>query len=152
VAQNAVPWYSKFSGSFPPYNNDQHPFLVWNMYRVANGAIQQIGASGMKHAFLTINSNCLQPGERPHPGRRLRGRLQHRQQQRLQQHRPAQRLIATAASGSAAFHLRHELRREPQQRAGFNGAGDPRLVVTDADLGVAGATYFFGPGTWCATT
>ena len=26
-----IPWYTKFSGSFPPYGNDQHPFLIWNM-------------------------------------------------------------------------------------------------------------------------
>lgn len=53
-----VPWYGKFSGSFPPYNNDQHPFLVWNMYRLANGTLEQIGVSPLKHAFLTINSVC----------------------------------------------------------------------------------------------
>jgi hypothetical protein len=58
VGRTDVPWYGKFSGSFPPYNNDQHPFLVWNMYRVAGGALQQIGVSGVKHAFLTLNQNC----------------------------------------------------------------------------------------------
>ena len=25
-----IPWYAKFSGNFPPYNNDQHPYLIWN--------------------------------------------------------------------------------------------------------------------------
>jgi hypothetical protein len=56
-----VPWYMKFSGTFPPYNNDQHPFLIWNLYRVdSNGAITQIGRSGLKHAFATSNDgpNC----------------------------------------------------------------------------------------------
>ncbi len=54
-----IPWYTKFMGTFPPYNNDQHPYLIWNLYRVTNdGEIQQIGRSGIKHAFLTINSNC----------------------------------------------------------------------------------------------
>ncbi len=53
-----VPWYGKFSGNFPPYNNDQHPFLVWNMYRLANGVLEQVGVSPLKHAFLTINSVC----------------------------------------------------------------------------------------------
>lgn len=52
-----VPWYSMFSGNFPPYANDQHPYLVWNMYRInADGSIEQIGRSGVKHAFLTINA------------------------------------------------------------------------------------------------
>lgn len=53
-----VPWYTKFMGTFPPYNNDQHPYLIWNLYRVTDGVIEQIGRSGIKHAFLTINSSC----------------------------------------------------------------------------------------------
>ena len=54
-----IAWYAKFSGIFPPYDNDQHPYLIWNMYRInADGSIQQIGRSGVKHAFLTTNHNC----------------------------------------------------------------------------------------------
>jgi hypothetical protein len=58
VGTTDVPWHPKFSGTFPPYGNDQHPFLVWNMYRIANGAIEQIGRSPLKHAFLTLNTAC----------------------------------------------------------------------------------------------
>ena len=55
-----IPWYQKFSGNFPPYNNDQHPYLIWNLYRLnADGSIDQIGRSGVKHAFLTLNTACL---------------------------------------------------------------------------------------------
>jgi len=59
-----VAWYTKFTGSAPnynpPYKNDQHPFLIWNMYRInADGSIEQIGRSGVKHAFLTINAGCM---------------------------------------------------------------------------------------------
>lgn len=59
-----IPWYNKFSGVFPPHGNDQHPYLIWNLYRInADGSIDQIGRSGVKHAFLTTNSNCLEnPG------------------------------------------------------------------------------------------
>ncbi len=53
-----VPWQEKFEGFFPPYNTDQHPYLIWNIYRVTDGVFEQIGRSGIKHAFLTINSNC----------------------------------------------------------------------------------------------
>lgn len=54
-----IPWYSKFSGNNPPYNNDQHPYLIWNMYRLnPDGTIDQIGRSGVKHAFLTTNQGC----------------------------------------------------------------------------------------------
>ncbi|MEO5560854.1 MAG: hypothetical protein ABIO49_13115 [Dokdonella sp.] len=61
IGTAAVAWYDKFNNDEggvpqPPYNNDQHPFLIWNLYRVdADGRIKQIGVSGMKHAFLTIN-------------------------------------------------------------------------------------------------
>jgi hypothetical protein len=65
-----VPWYEKFTSSptnnpnfaYPYINNDQHPYLIWNLYRIdpvpGTGAstITQIGASGVKHAFLTTNS------------------------------------------------------------------------------------------------
>ncbi|MEO5734313.1 MAG: hypothetical protein ABIN96_16765 [Rubrivivax sp.] len=55
-----IPWWQKFSGSNPPYNNDQHPFLIWNLYRLnADGTIDQVGRSGVKHAFLTLNTSCL---------------------------------------------------------------------------------------------
>ncbi len=54
-----IPWNTKFSGNNPPYNNDQHPFLIWNLFRIdADGRIAQIGVSGVKHAFLTTNSSC----------------------------------------------------------------------------------------------
>jgi hypothetical protein len=57
-----VPWYTKFTSPQPPYNNDQHPFLIWNLYRVdANGKLEQIGRSGVKHAFVSVNVGCA-PG------------------------------------------------------------------------------------------
>lgn len=57
-----VPWYAKFSGYRPPYNNDQHPYLIWNLYRLnADGFVEQIGRSGIKHAFLTLNTGCTDP-------------------------------------------------------------------------------------------
>lgn len=54
-----VPWYPKFLGTLPPYGNDQHPYLVWNLYREdPDGYLLQIGRSGLKHAFVTINNGC----------------------------------------------------------------------------------------------
>lgn len=54
-----VPWNEKFSGSFAPFNNDQHPFLVWNIYRISDaGQIEHIARSGVKHAYLTVNDGC----------------------------------------------------------------------------------------------
>jgi hypothetical protein len=57
-----VAWYDKFSGSFPPYNTDQHPYLNWFVYREIDGRFEQIALSGIKHAFFTINTNCACPG------------------------------------------------------------------------------------------
>jgi len=56
-----VPWYEKFTTSpydYPYPGNDQHPYLIWNLYRIVDDQLEQIGASGVKHAFLTINSGC----------------------------------------------------------------------------------------------
>jgi hypothetical protein len=59
VGETAVTWHYMMSGEFPPYDNDQHPFLIWNLYRLdADGRIKQIGVSGLKHAFETVNWNC----------------------------------------------------------------------------------------------
>jgi hypothetical protein len=60
-----IPWYSKFTGNFAPYSNDQHPYLIWNLYRFnTDGSMEQIGRSGVKHAFLTTNTNCIEnPGD-----------------------------------------------------------------------------------------
>jgi hypothetical protein len=56
-----VPWQRQFSGAFPPYDTDQHPFLVWALFRESGGFFEPIAYSDVKHAFLTINSNCA-PG------------------------------------------------------------------------------------------
>jgi len=54
-----VAWYRKFTAARPPYDNDQHPNLIWNLYRVGtDGRIEQIGRSGVKHAFVTTNGGC----------------------------------------------------------------------------------------------
>lgn len=59
-----VPWYEKFMAGTPapPYNNDQHPILVWNLYRVgADGRVRQVGRSGAKHAWFSANVGCNDP-------------------------------------------------------------------------------------------
>lgn len=58
-----VPWFAMFSGTPEPYGADQHPFLVWNLFRLdADGTLKQLGASGVKHAFFSTNSDCPCPG------------------------------------------------------------------------------------------
>jgi hypothetical protein len=60
----SIPWNQKFTGNRPPYGNDQHPYLIWNMYRLnPDGSLEQIGRSGVKHAWLTTNGSCLDPND-----------------------------------------------------------------------------------------
>jgi hypothetical protein len=66
-----VPWRRKFSGAWPPHGNDQHPYLVWALYRIAATgegeggptAIQMLGRSALKHAFFATNADCSCPGD-----------------------------------------------------------------------------------------
>jgi hypothetical protein len=60
-----IPWYRKFEGSFPPYDNDQHAYLIYALYRIApvagaSGAtaIEMLGQSGLKHAVYATNQDC----------------------------------------------------------------------------------------------
>lgn len=57
-----VPWYLKFTANSPPYNNDQHPYLNWAVYREIDNRFEQIGLSELKHAFFSTNVNCSCPG------------------------------------------------------------------------------------------
>jgi len=55
-----IPWREMFSADCPPYNNDQHPYLTWNLYRITSeGLLEQIGHSGVKHAHIAANGDCL---------------------------------------------------------------------------------------------
>jgi hypothetical protein len=69
VGDRDVAWYVKF---FPqqnlppdlPYASDQHPFLVWALYREdADGSLVPLGSSGVKHAFFAQNAGCTCPGD-----------------------------------------------------------------------------------------
>ena len=53
-----VAWWEKFTGPNDPYNNDQHPYLIWNMYREIDNRFEQVGFSGVKHAFFSTNVGC----------------------------------------------------------------------------------------------
>ena len=67
-----VPWHTKFTGRFPPYDNDQHPYLVWQMLRLRDGALEPLGHNDLKHAFATANFNC-DPGACAEPNSHVLG-------------------------------------------------------------------------------
>ncbi|MCK7594021.1 hypothetical protein [Pseudomarimonas salicorniae] len=67
VGERDVAWYTKFyplnaqqtSPPDLPYPVDQHPYLVWALYREeADGTLVPLGSSGVKHAFFAQNSGC----------------------------------------------------------------------------------------------
>lgn len=53
-----APWFQKFSPPSEPYSTDQHPFLVWSMFREHEDRFEQSAISAIKHAFFTINQSC----------------------------------------------------------------------------------------------
>lgn len=152
VGTGNVPWNSKFSGTFAPYNNDQHPFLVWALYRETNGILEMIGKSDVKHAFLTINVNC-------DPGACRQGNILG----------IGCEDVYSVGTNSGHLGPRSEIKpnagtwahcNEPQPNTpshydqvapfcsqdntgGGEGPFEHRLAVTDAELSVVGAKYFF---------
>ena len=63
-----IAWYKMFNpdqippnSEQPPYNNDQHAYILWNLYRInADGSIEPIGRSGLKHAYhANTGGTCL---------------------------------------------------------------------------------------------
>ncbi len=60
VGQADVPWVPKFNinGLYPYEPRDQHPYLLWSMYRIHDGRIEMLANSGAKHAWFTVNTNC----------------------------------------------------------------------------------------------
>jgi hypothetical protein len=144
VGVTEVPWISKFSAPQPPYNNDQHPYLVWNMYRVVDGRLEQIGASGLKHAFLTLNTNCGCPS-----GSILWVNCE-----------DTYGVSTNNSTGSLSPRTEITAHTGVWQRCGsifdpdcdgfqnsppgFSGAGDPRrLAVPETELQTPGAQYYF---------
>jgi hypothetical protein len=80
-----IPWFGMFAnptrdptfckeaggGTCQPYANDQGGILVWSVYRLAEGRLEQLGRSGAKHAFNSVNfdNNSAIPCDCPGSGR-----------------------------------------------------------------------------------
>jgi len=150
VGATEVPWIEMFSATAPPYNNDQHPFLVWNMYRVIDGRLEQIGASGLKHAFLTINFGCPCPSGSilwaVGPGQGCEDEYDSSTNDSPFSLGP--RTEVTAHTGvwqrcGSIFDANCDNVRDPVQA--FTGASDPRRMTVAATdvLHVSKATQFF---------
>jgi hypothetical protein len=142
-----IPWYQKFSGNFAPYGNDQHPYLIWNLYRYnADGSIDQIGRSGVKHAFLTINTNCLEnPGSSQILGRGCADVYSTGNNDSNNSLGPRSEIIPATNQWGRCGSV-YDLNCDGIQNQSGYGAYDQRLVVRESQFSGpahAGATYRF---------
>lgn len=142
-----IPWYSKFSGNFPPHGNDQHPYLIWNLYRLnADGSIEQIGRSGVKHAFLTINVGCLEnPNDSHVLGRGCSDTYSVSNNDASNALGPRSEIIAATGQWGRCGSI-YDTNCDGLPNSSGNGVYDQRLVVRESQFSgpaQAGATYLF---------
>jgi hypothetical protein len=142
-----IPWYQMFSGSNAPYSNDQHPYLIWNLYRLnADGSIDQIGRSGVKHAFLTLNTACIDdPGNSHILGRGCSDVYSVGNNDNNQSMGPRSEIIPATNQWGRCGSI-YDTNCDGVQNNSTNGSYDQRLVVRESQFsGTAqtGATYLF---------
>lgn len=142
-----IPWYTKFTGNFPPYNNDQHPYLIWNLYRLnADGSMVQIGRSGVKHAFLTLNLGCLEdPGNDHILGRGCSDVYGVSNNDSNNSLGPRSEIIPATNQWGRCGSI-YDLNCDGLANSSGNGVYDQRLVVTESQFSgpaQTGATYLF---------
>jgi hypothetical protein len=142
-----IPWYTKFSGNFAPYNNDQHPYLIWNLYRFnTDGSIDQIGRSGTKHGFLTLNTACLDnPGDSHILGRGCSDVYSVSNNDNNNSLGPRSEIIASNNKWGRCGSI-YDTNCDGVANTSGNGVYDHRLVVRESQFSgaaQAGATYMF---------
>jgi hypothetical protein len=142
-----IPWYSKFSGNFPPYGNDQHPYLIWNLYRLnADGSIEQIGRSGVKHAFLTLNTTCIDdPGDSHILGRGCSDVYSVGNNDSSNALGPRSEIVPASNLWGRCGSI-YDTNCDGIANTSGNGSYDQRLVVRESQFSgaaQAGATYLF---------
>lgn len=142
-----IPWYSKFTGNFAPYNNDQHPYLIWNLYRLnADGSMDQIGRSGVKHAFLTLNTACLEnPNDSHILGRGCSDVYSVSNNDSSGALGPRSEIIAATNQWGRCGSI-YDTNCDGVANASPNGVYDQRLLVRESQFSGAaqtGATYLF---------
>ncbi|MDP2004772.1 MAG: hypothetical protein Q8K45_03785 [Rubrivivax sp.] len=142
-----IPWYSKFSGNFAPYGNDQHPYLIWNLYRFnSDGSIDQIGRSGVKHAFLTTNTACLEdPGDNHILGRGCTDTYSVGNNDSSNALGPRSEIVPASNLWGRCGSI-FDLNCDGVSNPSGNGSYDQRLTVRESQFSGtphAGATYHF---------
>ena len=139
-----IPWWQKFTSNSPPYGNDQHPYLIWNLYRFnADGSIDQVGRSGVKHAFLTTNQQCLDASQSSHILARgctdTYGTGNNDSNNDLG---PRSEIIASTNEWGRCGSI-YDINCDGAQNSSGNTQYSQRLVSLETDLTTPGATYLF---------
>jgi hypothetical protein len=141
-----VSWYAKFQTSpydYPYAGNDQHPYLIWNIYRVVDGQLEQVGASGLKHAFLTTNTggnDCGWPFGNM-LGRDCRDTYGTGNNDSASDLGPRSELIAATGYWGRCGSI-FDTNCDGGENASGNGQYGSRLIVRESQLSVPGAQYY----------
>jgi hypothetical protein len=145
-----VEWETKFNNQIAgPYaQTDQHPYLIWNLYRIeAGGGITQIGRSGVKHAFLTTNSGCA-AGENCSSyilGRQCGDTYSTSNNDSNSSLGPRRELVPALGQWGRCRSI-YDLNCDGVQNSSGNGLYDQRMIVAESDLDPAlhpGASWMF---------
>ena len=145
-----VEWEAKFTNAVAgPYGaTDQHPYLIWNLYRTdADGILQQVGRSGVKHAFLTINvgSGCESCNGGHVLGRSCSDTYGVGNNDSSSDLGPRRELIPARGQWGRCRSI-YDLNCDGASNASGNSTFDQRLIVRESALDVAanvGASWLF---------
>ena len=149
VGTAAVPWYRPIfpDGGGNPAIVGDHPILTMAVYRLANGTLEQIGLSEIKHVFFAQNADCNCPGSQIlYPGcTDLYAASTNASQGNLA---PRAEISAGAVTyGDMWTRLGSHFDGTPvdderDHESGDHSALDHRLSVAEADLMDAAAKYY----------
>ncbi len=136
-----IPWFAPM--------DERHPVIAMQMYREFNGRFEEVGNSWLKHGFFALNSN--QCGSCQHPGT---GTLlgvncsdTYSSGNNASQYYLGGRDEVNPFTGLWTCRGSWFSNYQPDCTRRNDGSSlsttDHRLEVLDADLGVAGATYYY---------
>lgn len=137
-----VPWLA-------PMEED-HPLIHMALYRLMNGRFEQIGVSWMKHGFFALsNPGCIGPCVNPSDGSYLAIScndtygVSNNQDRNYLGPRDEVNPFTGRWTCSGSHFSGGVADCSRRHGSGGHGVLDHRLVVNDADLANAGATYYY---------